>query len=692
MRIQLKALFIIISLPFMSMVVSSLYAWNETGFLFPYQHKSNAVAEKNNSSSSFCNDDEMPDMWHKRRGGFTGMLGEVLITLPLFNQMDWEAAVQKWSYIISWPLINKNKKPEAYSQSATTRKSSTQTDLSFGGTTSILPIRTDSDDDEQPPDQDAIDHTHGTCCHAQGCNGGRCRCKECSTKQIEIPPAKKRKIDRSRFDEKIHQSPVNIFHQLKQREVGAKPVPVDGLANLSQNRLAANSLSPVVKYTSLGFKPENDFFTPIGVLHDGRMVLTWGGGSLMVWSPQALIHQGYINVKRTYEQGDPLDLPQVSTHKAKKVGFCTNINQYSESYPLNKKHCVFLSGHSREISNIFIRRDGRIVTRSKDLSIRIWSEHNSNWSSNVIIESGARGFYQIEELDDGSMMFYTFSDGSTRIATEHGECWTIEKIDGSVCSLRDGCLYRWVEGGIRIWSINNNESELFLPYDYENGLCVERLDDKSIVTVASEGNLCVDNSYARLWSKKNDGTWVSEKIWNQYIIKITQINNTQLILIGTNLCRIISKSEDTWTLLNCILRNNHLLDPTVLKAGQILTSDDKSGCSIWSIHNDECHSEDLKDENGAFFFFSKVLPLKDGRWVSCSNWNKSNPGELRVWEYQEGSGRWSSSLIASKVFCDVYGIVELPGGWVAVTYQDVWSTTNYLSIWDVFPNRSDSED
>ena len=176
-----------------SILTNRLYAWNETDPLpLPQQYTLPATAESNGSSSGYI-DDEMPDMWQKPRGGVSGMFGETLLTLPLFNRMDLEVALQKAFYIINWPLKNGKGEAEVPGQNEVEGEP-VRTTTSSGSATNNPYAQIGSDDGEQPPGQEQIVHTHifeGSCCHAPGCNGGRCQCNECLDKSDIVARAKR---------------------------------------------------------------------------------------------------------------------------------------------------------------------------------------------------------------------------------------------------------------------------------------------------------------------------------------------------------------------------------------------------------------------------------------------------------------------------------------------------------------------
>ena len=154
------------------------YTQNETTLPFLLLPSFDPSSDIHKGSSSPYSDD-MPDLWKKTKGGFAGGLGEILVTLPLFNQLDREVAKQEF-YIINWPLETGQSQPTVSGEVDSNGEMPSQTVNSgnHAGTGHI-----ESDDNEESPDEDQVEHTHrssGRPCFAADCNGGPCRCWECS--------------------------------------------------------------------------------------------------------------------------------------------------------------------------------------------------------------------------------------------------------------------------------------------------------------------------------------------------------------------------------------------------------------------------------------------------------------------------------------------------------------------------------
>ena len=163
------------------------YTQNETTLPFLSPPPSDQSPDIHRGFSSGYSDDEMPDLWKKTRRWFTGEPGEILLTLPLFNQMDREAATQNF-YIINWPLIKRQCKPTVSGEVGNNVKKPSQTANSSENHAGIQQFHKKSNDDKQPPEENQIQHTHvgtGERCYAPDCGGNRCRCRECLD-EIEV--------------------------------------------------------------------------------------------------------------------------------------------------------------------------------------------------------------------------------------------------------------------------------------------------------------------------------------------------------------------------------------------------------------------------------------------------------------------------------------------------------------------------
>lgn len=271
---RLKTLWFFVCLLCQPMIASNMYAGNETDILLPPQQYSGQIAAENDNSSSYYGDDLMPDMWSKPRGGFAGTIGEMLITLPLFNQMDREASEQKMFYIINWPLKSEKKKPDVSGQGSENKKSSGQSATS-GTITDNPDSYTGSGDGERPTEQKPPHHTHGACCHASGCNGGRCRCKEClekldtvvrvkgpSRQTTDNQASKKQRIESASSHEKN-----NIIYLLIERQLTDRFIQREMTAFFHRKLEERVPVRPISIQMAKSFGTENIF-----IHHEGDII------------------------------------------------------------------------------------------------------------------------------------------------------------------------------------------------------------------------------------------------------------------------------------------------------------------------------------------------------------------------------------------------------------------------------------
>ncbi|WP_145912635.1 hypothetical protein [Endozoicomonas montiporae] len=698
---QLKALLLFVYALCLFTIAGHSYAWNDTDILLSPQQHSDQVVAGNDSSSSYYSDDEMPDMWKKPRGYFVGTLGEILMTLPLFNRMDREAAQQKWSYIVSFPLKKKGEKPEVSTDQSVESPDQTATS-SAAGSSINNPNDLTGSNDGQPPNQELIQHTHGACCHASGCNGGRCQCKECSTNSIELPTANKIKVDGS-TDEKKDQPVANVLKLSRQRKVKSTP-----LASSSQDRLSSGIHEPVCTYNI-----DISRFATIHVLPNGQIVSFWSDSETL--TVHNLMPQVYSNAQFSADHSTSTHSRNVYEITSTDFITDTHARESSLSQIANNSHLVPLLGHTKEICGVFVKRDGRIVTWSKDQTIRVWTEQNGYWSSvKTEVDKNIDYAWSMRELIDGRLLFYNPSSRVTLVLSDHGYGWEYETINNHIGELRDGRLYQWTPEGLQIWRQNSDEAPSYLPL-YENAHVLSQLEDGRIITQTMEGGLSDSDSYIRLWTEQEDRTWISCLLGQYSLNRIFAINNHRIVLYNSRSFIVLTEVGDQWIPSNHVsIPEDHRQDNLhVLKNGQIVTTGESfknsRGALIWKEHQNQWYPESLLDENGIPIIFDHVIMLQDGRWVSWSD--NFELCELRIWAYIDGhysstllSGlSWayladssrSSRLIWAYTYMRYYSnplllskhskVFELPGGWLAA----VSSIPKYsnVKVWNLFPER-----
>ena len=671
----------------LSIIAGNLYARNETDLLFPSRHYSHPVAAESDRSASYGSggegsDDEMPDGWKKPGGGFSGTLGEMLIALPLFNQMDREAAEQRAFYIINWPSeINKKTVSIGGAGKGTTHDK--KPDQTAEGSNNPQHLKETENDDKQPHDDGQIEHTHlskGNQCFAEGCNGEGCRCQECLGDLTEQPPAKKSRVDSGISDEK-----------------DVQPI-VKELSN-TQNLVGGTIMTPSI-------------FRLLDVFPDGRMVSIWSSPMVLsVWSPLTLLNQEFT----ACSDGKPSErTPGPSAYASATVIFHCHDGDIQGSQNVDKSHFVSLLGHEKVIRGALIKQDGRIISWSEDQTIRIWTEQNGSWSPEIIWQQAIEieeanamiDYYsEVKELDDGRLHYYSSTENVTLIFTESKGSWSYISQNGEVRVLRDGRCYLMDSQGIRIFSLDKDQRASYLSLSFEltgGQRLIEQLNDGQIITSTLRADSSICNVIS-LWTEQKDGTWIGKILREEpppglsqvdslhffYIHRptgVSQIDEKQVLLWGQNFFIIISKTEGQWLFSNCVNTpiDTFQHDPVVLKTGQFLTvgSCDHSFCGrIWSARDNEWDWEFLYDENESRPGFDHALNLRDGRWVS---WLGADG--IRVWEYQESNGQWYSFALPVRGRYYTERVVELYDGWVAEIANDSIDSPKYLRVWNVFPD------
>ena len=540
------------------------------------------------------------------------------------------------------------------------------------------------DGNDQPPDEEQIQHTHisaGPCCYAQGCNGGRCQCKECLASPIELPFARKRKVDGRASDKKNAPSTVNVLQLLKQRETQAEPLSVCHLAGLSQGRLSSNTHSISRYQISIP-----GFFQMFGVLPDGRIVTPWGSsGTLTVWAPQALLPQGYTDAQINAAQG-ALDNPDfmhvLPVYEVTSFTFFTDTDKSLPPEPVSHNRFVPLSGHRGEVYGVIIKRDGRIVTWSEDRSIRIWTECNGRWTAEIIGQN-ISSYCRIRELDDGRLLCLSEPEYCTKIFTEHEYGWQVNTLPLFINVLRDGRLYQLVTRGIQIWHPGNDDAVPYLlPHTSPVVMLSTPFSGGRIITATLEENSPQHGCF-RLWTEQQDGTWTPAILGQDYLKSIIYINDRRVLLWGKGALNTVAEINSMWTPWSHI---NRFIKWFELLTADRLTSED---CAVlfWYEPGNEWISRGFVDENGVPVKFNHLLKLRDGRWIA---WTPS--GEIRVWTHLASGSYRSSVILLKQSSHTIYWVIELPGGWLAATLSDDRKSTSFLWVWNLFPGRAHPQD
>ena len=696
---QLKALLLFVCAFCLSTIASNMYAWNKTDILLPSRQYSDPVAAENDNSSS-CYNDLMPDMWQKPRGGFAGTLGEILVKLPLFNQMDREVTNQKF-HIINWPLKGDKNKQEISGESDNNKKMLDQT---------VDPLARDADknqsgkksDEEQPPDKDRVYHTHigeGDYCYAQGCNGERCRCSLCTgMDQEEVPLAKKTKYKICSSGDEYYEK--NVVQLLSQRQIGGEQISTRWLSGFSQRRLQSNSRNPERTYQH--YTEDSQWSSILTVLNDGRVAMSWeSSGELRVWSPMMPLPYGHSNI-------DLLSSSDISCQSLfKRFGSALAINPVISNIiyyagtdtarVIPESYISRLLGHTARVLGAITLRDGRLLTWSKDQTVRVWSElDNGEWSS-VSFTTNIHLNSTVQELKDGSLMSYDYDNDQRTIWAEResDKQWTpIVTIDGLVRKMRDGRLLSRSANDLIIWTKCNIG---WCPSDpighFETFVACGALHDGRIVRVTLEGGYSNLHCHLRIW-KESNGKWLSTLIAAgrecDYIYEIMALDNNKFLVLMRHdrhhySLQVWEEMEDVWLSSTILTSERPSFQPVILNSGQILTFGDSGkkhdpAAVIWTQHNNLWLSETLVD-NGEVIRFDHVFLLKDGRWVS---WNSA--GEFRLWSDYQHQGVWTSCvLLEAERNHSACTVVELPGGWLMMVSKT--ERVNTLRIWNLFPTQ-----
>ena len=155
-------------------------AQNETDFVpLPSPFSSLPARESNHSLPYDC--DEMPDTRKKSGGHRATLSGDVLVALPLFNQIDKLEADQKRFYVINLPVTEGEKNGKS-SQTGAHPENKQKTTTSDSTAAKRSTQSTSEDNTGEPPDEEQIHHTHineSPFCYAPGCDGRRCQCSDC---------------------------------------------------------------------------------------------------------------------------------------------------------------------------------------------------------------------------------------------------------------------------------------------------------------------------------------------------------------------------------------------------------------------------------------------------------------------------------------------------------------------------------
>lgn len=673
----------------LAVIPRNMYAWNEADILLPPQQYSDQVAAENDSSSFHYTGDLVPDRWQKPRGGFAGTFGEILVTLPLLNQMDREVTGQKY-FIINWPLKGKESKPGVSGGTGSNKQTQGQT-----GATSEKAADSNKhfqkSNGEQPPDQEPVPHTHigaGDHCYALGCNGQLCRCSLCldmdmdmDMEQEDAPLLKKTKYRACSGDEYRRE---NIVQLLSRRQTGQEQISIPSLSGLSQQRLEANSCNPERTYENF---TEGVQLLVLAVLNDGRVATYWESfAELRIWSPMMALPYGH-NCVRFISPSDVFYRQLFNRFgfallMSPAISFNAGHIDSDTTRLIPDRYFTRLSGHTDDILGGITLRDGRLVTWSEDQTVRIWSEQASGEWSSTSFATPIDEKTIVRELQDGSLMIFEQYSCLTTIWMEGDQQWvSVATINKRVFELRDGRLQTWTNNSFIIWTKCNIGWCPSSPIGhFEHPMVYDTLPDGRIVTVNPEEGFSSCNNHIRIWEKHNE-EWASTIIGTSPGCKPLQViifGNNRFLIREESSLEVWEEVEGVWLSSTLLRGEKHLYEPVILNHKQILSFGQRyQGYRpiVWS-QLDSSWQPNYLTENGTCIGIDHVLLLKDGRWVS---WNYS--GEFRIWSDHLHQGEWTSKLLT--VVKDHKGAtpVELPEGWLALRGSDT------LRIWNLFPNH-----
>jgi WD40 repeat protein len=343
-----------------------------------------------------------------------------------------------------------------------------------------------------------------------------------------------------------------------------------------------------------------------------------------------------------------------------------------------KNSCVAkLEGHTDSINGALILTDGKILSWSKDKTLKIWD--NNAFRCILTLEDHNTSVIGALEMMDGRILSWTENyENSLRIWNRHnGVCLAILKghtrsINGAL-ELSNGALVSWAGKDRSIYYEEEEEKELYRRYivstthkaapdedadtdlrlwDCESGHCKALLKGHTCAVV---GALELSNKQLVTWSED----WTI-RIWDlpgALCNKTLEGHRGEVIgVMEMSNGRLLSWSKDhTIRLWNIQMdkplktlegHTGEIGGVFFLSGDQILSWANDPTLRLWDCETGEC----LKTYEGHLGSVIGALQLKDGRILSWS-WDKT----LRMWNRLSGI----CELVLSGHTQQIDGVIEL---------------------------------
>ena len=338
---------------------------------------------------------------------------------------------------------------------------------------------------------------------------------------------------------------------------------------------------------------------------------------------------------------------------------------------------ITMVGHDDEVNGVMSLPDGRILSWSKDGSLRLWDEqtgecvvvfkgHNDDvWGAQVLADDRILSW-----SIDGTLRFW---DGQT------GECIAILKEHtGSVFGakvLADGRILSWSnDGTLRFWDGQTGECIAILKGHKQPVLGAEVLSDGRILSWSMDETL-------QLWDGQTGGCIVVFGGDIDIVLDAQALSNGRIMSLSRG-GRLRLWDEQT---RECIVIPGQFMDAQTIPCGRILTRsvdnemrlwDGQTGefIAIFKGHTDSVFGvQELPDSRTAILkrYREKILGtqvIADGRVLA---WFKD--GTLRLWGAQTGGG-----IVIPE------GHNEVVSGAQVVSNGRIlsWSIDESLRLWD----------
>jgi Cdc6-like AAA superfamily ATPase len=330
--------------------------------------------------------------------------------------------------------------------------------------------------------------------------------------------------------------------------------------------------------------------------------------------------------------------------------YVRDVNRDNEMYIAPPS--IKLEGHIDTVYDVIKLRDGRLLSWSKDKTLRLWS---CDAEPIAVMEGHIGDVKGAIELRDGRLLSWSedktlrlWSCDAEPIAVMEGHIGDVKGVN----ELKDGRLFSWSEDQtIRLWSCQGDVITVLAGHEYYIDNAIE-LSSGRIISWQSGKNLrlMTREGYviAQLAGHKSSVRGARE-LSNGRILSWSRDNTLRLWDHDANAIAVLEGHE------------KKVISALELRDGRILSWSEDNTLRIWSGDGGA-----IAVLAGHVEKITKVLELRDGRILSCS-WDKT----LRLWDCDG-----KTTAVLSEHEGEVTGVLELSDGRIIS-----WSVDRTLRWW-----------